>query len=185
MTAATFPQARIVAERVVLRSFGPADVTDVRRACSDELVQRWTSVPCPYTDEHARAWCRKIAPQIRESGDGVAFAVADPLTDRFLASIDLKNTNWWTRVTEVGYLAAPWARGRGLTAEAVRALARWLFTEQAFERLELRAATGNHASRRVAEKAGFTCEGVLRSAGLVKAGRVDHAVYSLVRGDLR
>jgi RimJ/RimL family protein N-acetyltransferase len=59
----------------------------------------------------------------------------------------------------------------------------WVLRDQGFERVELRAATGNLASQRVAEKAGFTREGVLRNAGSVNAGRVDMVVYSLVRGD--
>ena len=47
-----------------------------------------------------------------------------------------------------------------------------------------RAATGNAASRRVTEKAGFRAEGVARSAGYVHGGRVDLVIYSLVRSDL-
>ena len=58
-----------------------------------------------------------------------------------------------------------------------------MLRDQGFERLELRAATGNLASQRVAEKAGFTREGVLRNAGYVHDGRVDMVVYALVRGD--
>lgn len=185
MSACTFPETRITAERVVLRPFGTADVGAIRHACSDELVQRWTSVPHPYTAEHARAWCMEIAPRIRESGEGVAFAIADGSTDRLLGVMDLKNANWWTRVAEVGYLVAPWARGRGYAPEAVRGLVRWLLVEQAFVRLELRAAVENHASRRVADKAGFVFEGVLRGAGMVRTGRVDHAIYSLLAEDLR
>ena len=56
--------------------------------------------------------------------------------------------------------------------------------EHGFERMELRAATGNLASQRVAEKAGFVREGVARNAGRVHAGRVDLVVYSLTRADL-
>jgi RimJ/RimL family protein N-acetyltransferase len=50
--------------------------------------------------------------------------------------------------------------------------------------LQLRAATGNAGSNRVAEKAGFTREGVARNAGTVHGGRVDLVVWSLVPGDL-
>ena len=59
----------------------------------------------------------------------------------------------------------------------------WVLRDQGFERVELWAATGNLASQRVAEKAAFTREGVLRNAGYVNAGRVDMVVFSLVRGD--
>jgi RimJ/RimL family protein N-acetyltransferase len=77
-----------------------------------------------------------------------------------------------------------WARGEGLAVEAVKAIARWLLLKQGFERLGLRAAPGNAASQRVAEKAGFTREGVARDAGFTNAGRVDLVVFSLIRSDL-
>ena len=48
----------------------------------------------------------------------------------------------------------------------------------------LRAATGNHASQRVAEKAGMTREGVARSAGFTNSGRVDLVVFSFTPADL-
>ena len=84
---------------------------------------------------------------------------------------------------EIGYWVAPWARGDGLAVEAVQAIARWLL-EQGFERMVLRAAPGNAASLRMAEKAAFTREGVARNAGLTNSGRVDLVVFSLIRTDL-
>ena len=98
--------------------------------------------------------------------------------------IDLKHTDWASRTTEIGYWLGPWARGRGVMREAVTQLASWALQEQRFDRVELRVATGNIPSRRVAEASGFVREGVLRNAGYVHAGRVDLIVYSLVPGDL-
>ena len=76
-------------------------------------------------------------------------------------------------VTEISYAVAPDARGFGVAAEAVDALAIALILEHGFQRIELRVAPGNTASRRVAEKAGFSYEGLLRNAGLgaQRAGR--------------
>jgi len=45
------------------------------------------------------------------------------------------------------------------------------------------AATGNHASQRVAEKAGAVREGVLRKRLLVKGQTQDAVLYSLVAED--
>jgi [ribosomal protein S5]-alanine N-acetyltransferase len=87
--------------------------------------------------------------------------------------------------TEVAYAVAADARGFGVAAEAVDALAIALILEHGFQRVELRVAPGNLASRRVAEKAGFTYEGLLRNAGYVHSGRVDLEVWSLVAADLR
>jgi RimJ/RimL family protein N-acetyltransferase len=96
----------------------------------------------------------------------------------------VKRTDWRARTTEIGYWVAPWGRNLGLATEATAAIARWVLVDCGFERLELRAATGNIASQRVAEKAGFVREGVARNAGITHGGRVDLVVFSLTRADL-
>jgi RimJ/RimL family protein N-acetyltransferase len=103
---------------------------------------------------------------------------------RLAGAIDLKKTDWSALTTEVGYWSAPWVRGRGVTTTAVRLLASWALTDQGLERVELLAATGNEASSRVADKAGFQREGIARNAGVTHGGRVDLTVWSLVPADL-
>ena len=67
---------------------------------------------------------------------------------------------------------------------ALKLLTEWILSDQGMERVEVRAATNNTASKRVAEKAGFTREGIARNAGFTHAGRVDLVIYSMVTGDL-
>ena len=89
-------------------------------------------------------------------------------------------------VAEVGYWVAAEARGRGVATTALRLTAEWAFgAEPRLERLQLRADILNLASQRVAEKAGFTREGVLRSTRRnVRLGRrVDFVMWSLLRGE--
>ncbi|MGI5254893.1 GNAT family N-acetyltransferase [Actinacidiphila glaucinigra] len=179
-----FPDTVLHTERFVLRPFTPDDAQDTWASCVDPLTQRWLPLPRPYTPEEAMAWCTTGSHALRASGDGIHFAVAERDGGRLVGTVGLKRTDWRVRTSEVGYWVSPWARGRGTAAEATRALAAWLLTEQGFHRLELRAATGNTASQRVAAKAGLRREGVLRDAGFVHTGRVDLVVFSLVRGDL-
>jgi RimJ/RimL family protein N-acetyltransferase len=89
-------------------------------------------------------------------------------------------------VVEVGYWTAAPARGRGLTTRALRLICRWLLEDVGAERVQLRADVENEGSLRVAEKAGFVREGVLRSSGVnPRLGRrVDYAIYSLLPGEL-
>ena len=84
---------------------------------------------------------------------------------------------------EFGYAIAEPYWGRGLVAEASRALIRYVFTEYAVERLQARVIVGNEASERVLAKLGFAREGVLRSFILRRGRHWDVAMYSLLRGE--
>ncbi|ASU86143.1 N-acetyltransferase [Nocardiopsis gilva YIM 90087] len=173
-------------ERLTLRAFTEADIDDVFAAVNDPEIQRWLPLPepgVPYTHDEAEAWCRTVAPESRVTGDGQKWAIIERDTGRFCGSIGFTRTMWVTQTTEIGYWMAPWARGRGLAAEATIAACRWAI-DQGFERIVLRAATANTGSRRVAEKAGFVFEGIERNAMRLHEGRCDMALYSLIPTDL-
>jgi RimJ/RimL family protein N-acetyltransferase len=184
LSGQTFPDDSHETPRLLLRGYRAEDAPEVALACRDELIQQWLPLPNPYTDDDALAWCTDIAPRFRTSGGGIEWAAVRRGDGRLIGSFGLKRTDWRARTSEIGYWVAPWARGEGLAVEAVTAISRWLLVEQRFERLVLRAATGNLASERVAGKAGFTREGVARNAGFNNAGRVDLVVFSLVPTDL-
>ena len=183
-TEQVFPETVLSSQRLVLRPFDASDVAEVQAACSDDLIQMWLPLPRPYTLEVARDWCTQISSRLRETGDGIQFALAPKSDGALIGCAGLKKTDWPARVSEIGYWIAPWARRQGYATEAVRVIGEWLLRDLGFERMELRAATGNLASLRVAEKAGLVREGVLRNAGFVHGGRVDLVMYSLVRADL-
>jgi RimJ/RimL family protein N-acetyltransferase len=67
----------------------------------------------------------------------------------------------------------------------LRLISRWAIEDAGAERVQLRADVRNAASLRVAEKAGFTREGTLRSAAFDQRQdrRIDYAVYSLLPGE--
>lgn len=178
----TFSDVTLSAGDLMLRPVRATDAERVAESCVDPVTQAWLPLPDPYTLDHARWFCTTFTADQQATGLGIVRGVE--LAGRLAGMIDLKRTDWRARTTEVGYWAAPWARGRGVTTRAVSLLSRWALLEQGFQRVELRAATGNLASQRVAEKAGFQREGVARNAGFVHAGRVDLVVYSLVPADL-
>ncbi|GAB3108373.1 GNAT family N-acetyltransferase [Streptomyces calidiresistens] len=178
------PETVLRTERFVLRPWRADDVGAVRAACADAETQRWLPLPRPYTLDDAVEWCTRTAHALRESGDGLHLAVTAADTGRLLGAIGLHRTDWRVGGAEAGWWTAPEARRRGVATEACRALGRWLLRERGFHRMEVRVATGNVASRRVALRAGLRHEGTLRGAGVVTAGRVDLDVLSLLPADL-
>lgn len=179
-----FPETVLHTKRLTLRPFNSSDIPDTQASCSDPLTQQWLPLPQPYTLDAAAAWCTAVAPGLRESGDGIHFAITDSHTGRLMGTAGLKKTDWRAQVSEVGYWVSPWARGNGIAAEATRALAQWLLDDQKYQRLELRAAAENTPSQKAALKAGFRREGILRNAGFVHTGRVDLILFSLLPNDL-
>ncbi|MFJ4740780.1 GNAT family N-acetyltransferase [Streptomyces sp. NPDC088775] len=66
------------------------------------------------------AWCTTTAHAMRDSGDGIQFAITDADTKRLMGQVGLKKTDWRALVSEVGYWVSPWVRGRGIAVEATR-----------------------------------------------------------------
>ncbi|WP_228975468.1 GNAT family N-acetyltransferase [Streptomyces sp. DH12] len=189
----TFPDVSISTERLVLRPYDESDVPAHVEMMNDELVVAWTDAPHPYTTAHARQWVRRAAPAQRTAGRGLVLAVTEFLTQRLVGTVRLGRTDWTVRSAEIAYVTAPWARGEGYATESVLAVARWLFSEQRFERLEMRTAAGNSAAQQVAQKIGCISEGVLRNAWIARAQtedggwtdiRTDLIVWSLLPEDL-
>jgi RimJ/RimL family protein N-acetyltransferase len=73
----------------------------------------------------------------------------------------------------VDFLITPQARGRGYASAAPATITRWGFDELGLRRVQWRAEIGNEASRRVAERAGFRMEGVLRQPMAINGRRFD------------
>jgi ribosomal-protein-serine acetyltransferase len=101
-----------------------------------------------------------------------------------VGALGVFNVRWEVGRAEFGYwLAAPY-RGRGLMTRAVAGLARVMFEEQGFNRLEIRCERENLPSRRVAERLGFRHEGTLRAIHPALGGRAaDLEVFGLLRSE--
>jgi RimJ/RimL family protein N-acetyltransferase len=171
---------------VTLRPWDERDVPALVECINgDEEMTRWMdAIPQPYLDKEARTWVEQ-ASSYWLAGTSAPFAVTDSETGAVLGGVGFG----WVgdeRVGEVGYWLRSEARGRGLTARAVSLVSRWAFRELGCERLQLRADTDNVGSQRVAEKAGFTREGVLRSVHFNprQQRRVDFVMFSLLPAEL-
>jgi [ribosomal protein S5]-alanine N-acetyltransferase len=83
---------------------------------------------------------------------------------------------------EMGYWLAEPYWGKGIMTQAVKYLTDYAISELELIRIYAEPYTTNPASARVLEKAGYKCEGVLRS-NVYKDGRLlDQFLYSYVAG---
>lgn len=171
----------LTTERLRLRPFTLDDTDAVHAACQDPEIQRWTMVPSPYERRHAEDFLGRIVPDGWRTGYDLDFAVLPRTGGPLVGAVGVRGHSG---VWEIGFWTAKEHRGRGYAAEAVVALAEWTFTTTGCARLVWRAEVGNTGSRAVAQKAGFTVEGVQR-AGLLNKGTLRDAwVGSLLPSDL-
>jgi RimJ/RimL family protein N-acetyltransferase len=178
-----YPRPPLKDGTVALRQPVEGDAAEVTAACQDPMIVRYTQVPAGYTEDHARNWF-EISAQQRRRGTGVHFLVVDAEGGDLLGSVDLHEVDWEDRRATIGYWTAPEARGRGVATRAVRLLSQWAFEALGLARVQIYVDVTNAGSQRVAERAGFVREGVLRSHSQLKGERFDSVIFSLLPVDL-
>lgn len=146
----------------------------------DPDVARFTPLASPYTEGHARTWLQ-AEPERRLDGAELALAVVAGGAP--VGSIGLRPDADDREIVEVGYVVAAPARGRGVATRATRLAVGWAIERWRPARLQLTTTVDNVASHRVAERAGFRREGVLRAWAETRGRRVDLVMWSRLPGD--
>lgn len=146
----------------------------------DPDVLRFTSTPDPTPPDWIVTWRAQfdgvsklvwavVDDQVAEQSGYVGYAVAFGI-DREAGEVEL------------GYATSPWARGRGVATATLRLLTDWALAE-GFQRLSLLIVPDNARSQRVAQKCGYTFEGLLRSLHNRDGSRSDLQSWSLLPSD--
>jgi RimJ/RimL family protein N-acetyltransferase len=168
---------------LLLRPWRTDDAPALAAACDDPEIARWIPmIPSPYTEDDARAFLESSR-QNYEAGESYNLAILDPESGALLGSVGMQNKRF--HVGHFGYWIAREARGRGVATEALLAICRWAVAELGVQRLELVTDPANTASQRVADKAGFRREGVMRSAlEYLDGTRRDSVMFSMLPEEL-
>jgi RimJ/RimL family protein N-acetyltransferase len=166
---------------VALRRMRESDRTVVLSTLADPLVRRWLNMPANPSDADFESVLRTIRNGF-VSGDRYDYCVTEPPDDVTLGAVIASRRH--RDNYEIAYLAREEGRGRGLMTRAVRLLCDWLL-EEGIGRIELRTHWDNEASQKLAQRAGFTREGVERKSIWLHGARHDAIVWSLLPTDPR
>jgi RimJ/RimL family protein N-acetyltransferase len=168
---------------LILRPWKLEDVPALVEACSDPEIPRWIPmIPSPYDEEDAHSFIRQ-AHENWERGEAYNFAIVDAVGGQLAGSIAMRVLRFNTG--HLGYWVDREARGRGVATKALKTLCRWALDTLDVKRFELLTDPENVASQRVAEKAGFQREGLLRSSLEYQDGRRrDSILFSALPDEL-
>ena len=165
------PAGPLPLEGFVLRLPDERDVDALVRFGDDPdtAESQWLPIPSPCPRAEAKRRLR--------SAFGSMLVIADAAGD--LAGVVSLGPRG--AAVELAYGVAPQLRNRGIATAALGSVSGWCLEQPGVERVELRIAPANLASRRVAAKAGFECLSVERTRVPATGEEHDDLLY-VIRG---
>ena len=130
------------------------------------------------TLEESEAYCREAQAKwvARELLD---FCILHRNDQRLVGRAGLHSIDWSIPKFEIGYWVRSSCAQQGIATEATLALVELARDKLGARRIEITSDTRNIRSRRVAEKSGFTLEGILRQSRRDTAGELaDSCMYA-------
>ena len=167
----------LTAAGVTLRAWRASDAAPLARHANNPNIARELRdrFPHPYTLADARHFIQSTATARPTTNFAIVVAGEAVGGAGFFPGADVERFS-----AEIGYWLAEPHWGRGITVTAVSLLSAYAFETCNMLRLFALPFADNGRSRRVLEKAGFTCEATLRASS-VKHGAVrDQALYALI-----
>ena len=102
----------------------------------------------------------------------------------FVGIVGLKDPDYDNKKVEIGYWLSEKYQHKGIMTLSAKRLIQYAIDELQMNRIQLKAATGNLKSQRIAERLDFTYEGIERDGELHAHGFVDLKQYSLLKKDI-
>jgi ribosomal-protein-serine acetyltransferase len=166
----------------VLRPFTEEDAAELTAvvAANREHLAPWLPWAATYGYRDSLDYVAKARAQI-EADDGFEGGIV--VGGEIVGGAGLHAIDRLNRSTSIGYWLTAEAQGRGLMTATVRALLDHAFGPFALHRVVIEAVVDNARSRAIPERLGFTEEGVLREAKLVRGRYEDAALYAMLAAE--
>lgn len=172
-------------ERLLVRALRPGDGPEINEAIRESLneLRPWMpfarSMPAvEETEQYVRE--SQIAYLGRTTLNMLIHRKKD---GKYVGNIGLHHVDWDCRRFEIGYWIRSSCSGNGYMTEAVNGITDFAIQVLEASRIEIRCSALNGRSAAVAERAGFTLDGILRKSTRETDGELhDSKVYAKVRG---
>lgn len=163
---------------VTLRPSAESDIDSIYQACQDPTIPRFTTVPSPYTLDHAIDFVRSDPFSLMERRELRFIIDYGNGADRtFAGVISLHTINIRNHVAEIGYWMEKSSRGKGIATTAAKMITDHGIRTLGFRRIEALVDSENSASQKLLLSAGYEKEGVLRNKVTREEGRQIDMVF--------
>ncbi|WP_443659370.1 GNAT family N-acetyltransferase [Clostridium algidicarnis] len=104
---------------------------------------------------------------------------------KLIGIIGLKYIDWINRKTEIMYWIDKKNVGKGISTKCTDKVLELVFNYYDLNKAILKMSPNNKGSIRIAEKCGFSLEGICREDELLLSGFTDLNIYSILKSDYR
>jgi RimJ/RimL family protein N-acetyltransferase len=169
-------------EKVGLRARHESDVQILDDELQSDVMESLRSQDAPWVPISPGSSSSPFG--IKDPVDRVAsFSVVELASDTLAGVCNLWNIDLHNRRAHIGVGLRPAFRGRGLGTDIVAVLCYYGFVIRGLNRIQLETLDDNHAMIRVAQRAGFTQEAVLRSALYIAGQFRDEITFGLLASE--
>lgn len=182
------PRPQLQTDRLILQRFTRRDASTLDEAIRESLADLNQWLPWARLDYTAADTTSFIRESIQAWKEDRAWDYSVRLQSepgRHLGNVSLWTVSKLGKIAEIGYWIRSDETSKGICTEAVDRVLEEAFGALGYHKAVLRIAVGNGASDRVAQKLGFTREGVLREELLIRGNWVDHSLWSLLDREYR
>lgn len=166
----------------MLRPYTEEDAAELTSvvAANREHLARWMPWAATYGHQDSLDFIKRTQAQLEAEG---GFEGAIVVGGEIVGGAGFHEVDRVNRSTSIGYWLTAEAEGSGLMTATVRALLDQAFHVWALHRVVIEAVVDNARSRAIPERLGFTEEGVLREAKLIRGRYEDAALYAMLASD--
>jgi ribosomal-protein-serine acetyltransferase len=173
-----------VDKNIVLRQLELADTPDIFNTIDTQREHLGSWLPFVETTKQLSDTQAFVESVVNTPKDRLEYTFTIRVNDRFAGLVGFKDTDRVNKKTEIGYWLSRDFPGRGIMTRSVRTLCDFAFRELDINRIQIKCAVANTASRNIPQRLGFQLEGIERAGELLTGGIfTDLAVYSKLKGE--
>jgi ribosomal-protein-serine acetyltransferase len=173
-----------VSENIVLKQLELADGLEIFNTIDSQREHLGPFLPFVELTKQLSDTQAFVEAVVNSPKDRLEYTFTIRVDGRMAGLIGLKDIDRANRKTEIGYWLSQDFLGRGIMTRSVSTLCDFAFGELGMNRIQIKCAVANTASRNIPQRLGFQLEGIERAGELLTGGVfTDLAVYSKLKGD--
>lgn len=167
-------------KRLLLRPFKSNDILNVYKGLSDPEVIKYYGVS--YATPEETKVQMKFFSDLEKNKTGIWWAICSADNKIFYGAAGINDIQKEHQKGEIGFWLLKEHWKKGIITEALPIILQFAFETLKLHRIEAIIENENIASKKIVEKSGFECEGIMRECEIKNGNFIDLCIYAKLNG---